>query len=88
MNIPYDKTCRYEVQAQAILLNTCMKWSIVSEMSDPVTYGNHFSRILVREINNQRALFSQISRKFETLLKPELKCASFFFFLFLHLRRE
>lgn len=56
MNIPYDKTCRYEFQAKTNFLERCIQPALVSEMSDPVTYGNHFSRmsehIIVKGVNN------------------------------------
>lgn len=55
MTIPYDKTCRYEFRAKTYFLKNCITPALVSEMSEPVTYGNDFSwiseHILVKEIN-------------------------------------
>lgn len=56
MTLPYDKTCRYEFQAKTYFLKNCITPALVSEMSEPVTYGNDFSwiseHILVKEITN------------------------------------
>lgn len=53
MSIPYDKSYLYEFQAKTNVLENCITPAPISEMSDIVTYGNHFSciseHVLVKE---------------------------------------